>query len=210
MSIRGFTRAVPRYLLRGTLTLVPLALTIYILFWIFRTVDQLLPIGIPGLGLLVTVLLVALVGFLTSNMMGHGALDATEAFLKRVPFVNLVYTSIKDLMNAFVGDKRGFDHPVLFRLSADTDVKLLGFMTRDGIPGLNMPQYVSVYMPQSYNFAGNLLLVPRELVEPLDVASSEVMTFIVSGGVSGFGRGKTLLLPPPRTSSKSNSSQSVA
>lgn len=201
----------PRYLVRGTLTTVPLALTVYILYWIFRTVDQFLPIGVPGLGLVVTMLLVAMVGFLSSNMIGTGVLDTTEGVLRRVPFVNLVYTSIKDLMNAFVGDKRGFDHPVLFRLSADTEVKLLGFMTRDGIPGLNLPQYVSVYMPQSYNFAGNLLLIPRELVEPLDVPSSEVMTFIVSGGVSGFGVGKTLLLPPPRpTPSNSASAEPFA
>lgn len=181
------------------LTTVPLALTGYILYWLFRSVDQLLPIGVPGLGLLITLALVAFIGLLSSNMLGRGVIEAAERALKRVPFVKLVYTSIKDLMHAFVGDRRSFDRPVLFRLSADGQIKLLGFVTREGIPGLNLPHYVSVYVPQSYNFAGNLMLVPRPLVEPLDVPSSEVMTFIVSGGVSGFGIGPKLLPAPAPT-----------
>ena len=197
MNIRQFVRNSPGYLLRGTLTTVPLALTLYILYWLFHAVDQLLPIGIPGLGLLVTLVLVLLVGYFSSNMLGRSVLEATERGFKRVPFVNLVYSSIRDLVNAFVGDKRSFDKPVLFRFSPDAEVKALGFVTRDGIAGLHLPSHVAVYVPQSYNFAGNLLLLPRELVQPLDVPSGEVMTFIVSGGVSGFGVGRPLLLPPP-------------
>ena len=79
-------------------------------------------------------------------------------------------------------------------------VRILGFVTRDALHALGMPEHVAVYFPQSYNFAGQLLVVPRDHVEILDVPSSEVMTFIVSGGISGFGRGQSLVPPPTLTS----------
>lgn len=192
----AWLRKLPTYLLRGALVTTPLAFTAYIIWFLFSTIDQLLPVGIPGLGLVLTVVLVTLVGFLTSNVVGRGVFDAAEGFLKRVPFVKLVYSSIKDLIGAFVGERRSFDQAVAVRLSHDSPLKVLGFVTRKGLAVLGFPQHVAVYLPQSYNFAGNLVLVPAELVEPLDVSSSELMTFIVSGGVSGLGVGQTLLPPP--------------
>ncbi len=187
IEVRRLLRECPGYLLRGALVTGPLVLTAYLLYFAFRTLDQLLPLGIPGLGLVISLLLVGLVGFFSSNMIGAGILQATEQFLQRVPLIKLVYSSIKDLINAFVGEKKSFDKPVLVRLSADSQVRALGFATRDGLPGLGLGDYVSVYFPQSYNFAGNLLLVPREWIEPANVSSRELMTFVVSGGVSGLG-----------------------
>jgi len=86
------------------------------------------------------------------------------------------------------------------RLSAESSLRVLGFVTRDALSGLKMPDHVAVYFPQSYNFAGQLAVVPREHVELLEAPSSEVMTFIVSGGISGFGRGQSLVPPPTLTS----------
>lgn len=200
MKIRQILRECPGYVLRGALVSGPLALTLYILYWLFRTVDGLVPVGIPGLGFVLTVLLVGLVGFFSSNVIGSGVVESAERFLGRVPFVKLVYSSIKDLINAFVGEKKSFDKPVLVQLSPEVGVRALGFVTRDGLLGLGLAHHVAVYFPQSYNFAGNLLIVPRELVEPLSASSGEVMTFIVSGGVSGFGVGRPMLpasVPPP-------------
>jgi uncharacterized membrane protein len=204
MDIRQVLRDLPGYLLRGALITVPLVLTSYIFYWIFTTIDQFLPIGIPGLGVVITLLLVGLVGFFSSNMIGNGILESTERFLKRVPLVKLVYTSIKDLINAFVGDKKSFDKPVLVRLSAESPLKVLGFVTRDGLSGLGMADHAAVYLPQSYNFAGNLLLVPKNLIEPVDASSGEVMTFIVSGGVSGFGVGHPMLPAPASVSANAD------
>jgi uncharacterized membrane protein len=193
MDIRRILRECPGYVLRGALITGPLAVTLYIMYWVFRTVDQLLPVGIPGLGLVLTLLLVGLVGFFSSNMIGNSILEAVERFVRRVPLVKLVYSSIKDLINAFVGDKKSFDRPVLVQLSLDTGVKALGFVTRDTMLGLGLADHAAVYFPQSYNFAGNLLLVPRQLIQPLDASAGELMTFVVSGGVSGFGVGHPML-----------------
>jgi uncharacterized membrane protein len=189
-------RKLPTYFLRGALVITPLAGTLFIIGWQLRTIDQFLPIGIPGVGLILTMLLITLAGFLTSNVVGRGFLDATDRFLKRLPLVKLVYTSIKDLIGAFVGERKSFDRAVAVRLSADSPLRMLGFVTRPGLAALGMPHHVAVYLPQSYNFAGNLVIVPSDLVEPLDVSSSELMTFIVSGGVSGLGVGQSLLPPP--------------
>lgn len=184
-----------RYFLRGCLVTAPLGATIYIVWVILSTIDRIVPFPIPGLGLLATVALITIIGLFTSNVVGRSVLDLTEGLLQRLPLVKLVYSSIKDLVSAFVGDKRRFDAPVAVRLTGEA--KVLGFVTRDGLSRIGMPDYVAVYFPQSYNFAGYLMLVPRSQVEPLDLPSADVMTFIVSGGVSGFGVGQSMV-PQPR------------
>jgi uncharacterized membrane protein len=183
------------YFVRGCLVLAPLGLTVYILFTILHAIDQLLPIGIPGVGLLLTVCLVTLVGMATSNVIGRSVVETTDRALKKLPLVKLIYTSIKDLINAFMGDKKSFNRPVAVTLNPMSGMKALGFITREGLHTLDMPLHVAVYFPQSYNFAGYLAVVPREQVEALDVNSAELMTFIISGGVSGLGVGQSLLPP---------------
>ncbi|HEX3853653.1 MAG TPA: DUF502 domain-containing protein [Polyangiaceae bacterium] len=183
------------YFVRGCLVLVPAGLTFYILFAILRTIDQLLPIGIPGVGLLLTLILVTLVGVLTSNVVGRSVFETSERALRRLPLVKLIYSSIKDLINAFMGDKKSFNRPVAVTLHPGSGLKALGFVTRDGLHALDMPLHVAVYFPQSYNFAGYLAVVAREQVEALDVNSAELMTFIISGGVSGLGVGQSVLPP---------------
>jgi uncharacterized membrane protein len=187
-----------RYFLRGCLVTAPLGLTIYIVWFVLSAIDRLMPLAVPGLGLLATVVLITLIGVLTSNVVGRTAVDVADGLLGRLPLVKLVYTSIKDLVSAFVGDKKRFDVPVAVTISS-MGARVLGFVTRDELARLGMPDHVAVYFPQSYNFAGSLLLVPREQVEILPLPASEIMTFIVSGGVSGFGVGESILPPRPRS-----------
>jgi uncharacterized membrane protein len=189
-----------RYFVRGCLVLGPLGITGYIIYITLRFIDQLLPIGIPGVGFVLTVALVTAVGLLTSNVIGKGVFQFTDRLLSGMPLVKLLYTSIKDLLRAFMGDHRSFDQPAAVLLTPGSGTRVLGFLTRDALHMLGLPGHVAVYFPQSYNFAGQLLVVPREHVELLDAPSSEVMTFIVSGGISGFGRGQSLVPPPTLTS----------
>jgi uncharacterized membrane protein len=186
-----------RYFLNGCLVTAPLGLTVYIVWKVFGAIDSLLPFKIPGVGFVATIALITLVGVLTSNVVGRSLVDVAESLLQRLPLVKLVYTSIKDLVSAFVGDKRRFDVPVAVSPFPGVDAKLLGFVTRDGLARLGLPDHIAVYLPQSYNFAGCLMLFPRDQVQALDLPPSEVMTFIVSGGVSGFGRGESILPPKP-------------
>jgi uncharacterized membrane protein len=189
-----YLRLIPRYFFRGALLTVPVAATLYILYELFRAFDGIVPVGIPGLGLLVTFSFVTLIGFLSSSVIGRTTFDLTERALRKVPLVKLLYNSIKDLVGAFVGNKKSFNRPVTVRFGPG-DIYALGFVTRDDVAVLNKPGHVAVYFPQSYNVAGNLILIPRDAVETLPIQSSELMTFIVSGGVSGLGMGQSLVPP---------------
>ncbi|HEY5961255.1 MAG TPA: DUF502 domain-containing protein [Polyangiaceae bacterium] len=191
------------YFWRGCLVLLPLAGTIYIAFLVVSTLDRLMPVGIPGLGFVLTVALITGVGALTSNVIGRAAFEITEAWLKKLPLVRIVYTSIRDLIDAFVGEKKRFDRPVAVTMIPGTAIKALGFVTRDTLEPLQIPGSVAVYFPQSYNFAGNLLLVPREHIEPLSLSSTDLMTFVVSGGVSGLG------VEPPNRPAKGKPARTV-
>ena len=172
------------YFLRGLVVIAPVALTIYISWVVFVSVDSWLPLPIPGLGFAITLALITLVGFLASNLVTRGLVNLVESVMARLPFARLLYTSTKDLLNAFVGEKRRFDKPVLVQIVPGGSVRALGFVTQETLERLGAPEHVAVYFPQSYNFAGQVLIVSAAHVERLDAASSDVMAFIVSGGVT--------------------------
>lgn len=175
------------YFFRGLVLAAPVAITIYVCWVIFSTVDRWLGLPIPGAGFLATIALVTLLGFFASNLLTRGAVSILDRILNRLPFVRLLYSSTKDLLNAFVGEQRRFDQPVLVSLSSDGAIRALGFITRANLAHLGLEGHVAVYLPQSYNFAGNLIIVPTDRVAPVALESSDVLTFIVSGGVTGFG-----------------------
>lgn len=174
-----------RYFFEGLLYVIPLAVTILVLYKVFEAVDGWLQLKIPGVGFLITIVGITLIGFLASNVLTKGLLALVDKLFERVPFIKLIYTSIKDLIGAFVGDKKSFDKPVLVSLTGDGQAKAIGFITRESLEAYGLEDHVAVYFPQSYNFAGNLLIFPREQVMMLNVDSSDAMAFLVSGGVSG-------------------------
>jgi len=173
-----------RYLVQGAIVAVPIVVTLYITSIVVLTVDGFLPLPIPGLGLVVTLGLLTLLGFLASSVVGTRVISEIEKSLQGVPLIKILYNAIKDLIGAFVGNKKSFNRPVAVRLPG-SEVFMFGFATRDALQVPGFEGHVAVYFPQSYNFAGNVLVVPRASVQPLEVRSSEAMTFIVSGGVSG-------------------------
>lgn len=177
------------YFLNGLIFTAPVALTLYVLWFIFTRIDRLLRIPIPGVGFVVTMLLITLVGFLTSSFLTRRLLSWVEDLLERLPFVRLLYTGIKDVMGAFVGEKRRFQQPVLVTLDPASGAQAIGFLTQDSLDELGLADHVTVYLPQSYNFAGQMLVFPRQNVVHLNVPSAKVMTFVVSGGVAEVTKG---------------------
>ena len=178
-------RRLANYFFQGLIVTAPIFLTLYICWIVFTRIDRWLGIPVPGVGFLVTLGVITLVGFLASNLLTRSLLGAVEAVMNRLPFVRLLYSSTRDLLSAFVGEHRRFDRPVLVALSGDGAVRALGFVTHETLERFGLEDHVAVYVPQSYNFAGNLIVVPRERVTPLSAESAEVMAFIVSGGVTG-------------------------
>lgn len=177
------------YFLKGLLIFAPIALTVFVFWWVFTSLDKifrtLFRIPIPGLGLLVTLAMIIFIGFAASNFIGRKLFELIESIFTKVPLVKLIYSAVKDMIEAFAGEKKSFDKPVLAALAPKSSAKVIGFVTRESLESLGLENYVAVYMPQSYNFAGNVLLFPKEAIQPLDIESSKAMAFIVSGGLSG-------------------------
>lgn len=170
--------------LRGLIIVVPFAVTIYILYEAFIRLDRLLSLPTPGLGLLILLVATVLIGALAGNFVGRNVLRLTETVFTRAPLIRIIYASIRDLLEAFVGDKKRFDKPVAVSLTAAADVRALGFVTQEDLSFLSLPGDVAVYLPFSYSMAGVLVIVPRARVERLDSDSASIMAFVVSGGVS--------------------------
>jgi uncharacterized membrane protein len=172
------------FFLRGLVVVIPLALTLYVCIVIFTTIDSWLGLPIRGVGFLLAVVLITIVGALASSLVTRSLLTAVEGTFERLPFVRLLYSSAKDMLNAFVGEKRRFDKPVLVALSEDRAVRVLAFLTSDSLASLGVADAVTVYMPQSYGFAGHILVVPADRVQRIDADAAAVMAFIISGGVT--------------------------
>jgi uncharacterized membrane protein len=181
---------------RGVVLLAPLAITLYVCVRVFTTIDGWLGIPIPGVGFLATVVLITLFGFLASSFLTRRLMSMLEALLNRLPFVRLLYASTRDLLNAFVGEKRRFDKPVLVAPYPGGVARAIGFVTQESLASMGLLEQVTVYLPQSYNFAGSLLIFPTSAVTPLDAESADVMAFIVSGGVTPPPVSRARVAPP--------------
>ncbi|UII29224.1 DUF502 domain-containing protein [Fulvivirga maritima] len=174
------------YFFRGLVFVVPLALTIYIIYEILDWLDSLIPVNIPGLGLVIIIVNITFLGYLASFFITRPFFDQLEKYLVKIPLVNIIYTSIKDLIGAFVGDQKKFNVPVTVALTEGGAILKIGFITQTDLEMLDLPGYVSVYLPHSYNFSGNHFLVDKMHVKPLNMNGADAMKFVVSGGVSGL------------------------
>ena len=177
-------KRISQYFLRGLLFLVPLVVTVYVIYWVFIRIDGVLNLPVPGLGFIVTIIFITLVGFGASNFLTRNLVHLVDKIFIRLPLVKMIYTAIKDLVNAFVGDKKSFNRPVQVVIDRENNLRVIGFATRDSLDSIGIQDSVAVYLPQSYNFAGNLIIVDREQVTPMEADPGEVMKLIVSGGVS--------------------------
>jgi uncharacterized membrane protein len=183
------------YFFKGLVFLAPFALTIYVCVRVFTTIDGWLGIPIPGVGFLATILLITLFGYLAQGLLTRSVFGVVERLLDRLPFVRLLYSSTKDLLNAFVGEHKRFDKPVTV-LYAGGPGRAIGFVTQQSLATMGLRDHVTVYLPQSYNFAGQLLIFPTSAVQALDADSADVMAFIVSGGVTALPAARVVAAVP--------------
>jgi uncharacterized membrane protein len=190
--------ALLNYFFKGVLVVVPLGAAIFLIYWIFSSIDNALnlsdaiavdaqgkPVYIPGLGILTVIVIIMIVGIIVTNFITDPIKAAFNRWIKRIPLLNFFYSSIKDFTEAFVGDEKKFSEPVLVELN-DSGLKQVGFVTHKNLKKIKLPGEVAVYLPFSYSFAGQLVIVKTERVTPLNMTASAAMKFVVSGGVSGL------------------------
>ena len=179
-------KKITRCFFEGLLFVIPLVVTIYVIWLVFVKIDGLFRFSIPGMGVLVTFATITIVGFIASNFFTRWIVVVVDNFFGRLPLVKMIYSAIKDLIAAFVGDKKSFSRPVLVDLVPGGGVQVIGFLTQESLECLDIKDRVAVYLPQSYNVAGNLMLVSPERITPLDAESGRLMAFIVSGGITHY------------------------
>lgn len=170
------------YFLQGLLYTVPIAATIYVIYHAVIMLDSIIPLDIPGLGILVIIIAVTFAGYVGGTLISK-QLNFIEKLIERVPLIKIIYTSVKDLLSAFVGKKKRFTEPVLVKMEGE--VERLGFITQKDLSDIGVSKdRLAVYIPFSYAVTGNLIIVPIKNVTPIDANSAEVMKFIISGGVT--------------------------
>lgn len=177
-------KAVAKYFLQGLLYLVPVAVTIYVIIYLVLKIDGLINLEIPGLGLVVILVFVTVVGYLGSHFFIN-YLRPLDRAMERTPLIKLIYSSMKDMMSAFVGKKKQFNAPVLVKMGEMIEFERLGFVTKTDLSDLGIGEdKVAVYFPFSYAISGQVLIVPKKNVSVVHASASDVMKLIISGGVT--------------------------
>jgi len=190
------------YFLQGLIILAPIIITIYAVTALFNFIDNILPdvvgrffphwtgvdqgnpLKIPGIGFIILILTVIFVGYISSSFIVGRLVDLFDTILDRTPGIKIIYSTVKDFFEAFAGNKRKFDKAVLVSVQ-DKEVWQIGFITQQELQQFGLEDYVAVYVPKSYAFAGQLYFLKKERVKLLtDISSAEAMKFAISGGVT--------------------------
>jgi uncharacterized membrane protein len=185
-----------QYFLQGLLVMAPIAITIYAVYWIVASIDSLIPIFTAkdesgriyirnyGLGFLLVILAICLIGYLSTFFIRNRIFNLFDSVLMKTPGIRFIYSSVKDFFEAFAGEKKKFNKPVLANID-DTDVWRVGFITLEDASDFGLSEYVAVYIPMSYSIAGNVYLLPASRVRPItNINATDAMKFAISGGVT--------------------------
>ncbi len=191
-------RALLKYLVKGLIIVLPIGLSIFIVIWAVTTVDSWVNVNnilgvdintgasrnIPGLGLVLVLAVILAAGIFVTNFVTEPMYNWFQRVMDKLPILKFIYSSIKDLTEAFVGDEKKFNHPVL--VEVEGDLKRIGFLTQGDLTSIGLPGESIVYFPFSYSFAGQVYVVKNEKIKPLDMSAADAMKLVVSGGVSHF------------------------
>ena len=196
--IRKLFQSILYYLIKGILVVVPVAGAVFLIIWIVASLDTALnisqhfledehghPISIPGIGILTVIVLLILVGLIFTSLVTEPIKNWLSRTINKIPLFNTLYSSIKDFTEAFVGDAKKFNEPVVVQVN-DMGLKKIGFLTQKDLGSIGLKGEVIVYFPYSYSFAGQVVVVQSKYVTKLNMSATDAMKLVVSGGVSGI------------------------
>lgn len=192
-----------QFFFQGVILLAPIGVTIWVIVSLFNWVDNFLPNllntlfpvkfamvdgripKVTGLGFVVAIAMVLLIGWLSSLFFVERLVSVFDKILERTPGIKIIYSSVKDFLEAFAGNKKKFDQPVLVNVDA-VDVWRVGFITQESTDHFGLKEHVTVYVPHSYAISGITYIVPLTKIKrlPAGVSASEAMKYVVSGGVT--------------------------
>lgn len=185
-----------QYFLQGVLVTAPLAITIYVIYWFVSAVDNLIPVFTTkdasgqvinrnyGSGFVILIIALVVIGYLSSNFITSRIFNLFDGWLERTPGIKFIYSSVKDFFEAFAGNKRKFNKAVLINIHGP-EVWQIGFVTDEDVPQLGLENYITVYVPMSYSFAGSTYIVPATKVRPIEhISAGEALKYTISGGIT--------------------------
>ncbi|MBB6109811.1 DUF502 domain-containing protein [Mucilaginibacter lappiensis] len=190
--------ALLRYFVKGLLVVVPIGAAFFLIYWAVSTIDKALNLSdvlwvdkegkhvyIPGLGILNVLVVILIAGILVTNVVTDPIKRWFNRWLNRLPLIKFLYSSIKDLTEAIVGEEKKFNEPVIVEVN-EFGLKKIGFIVQKDLTSLDLPGEVAVYFPYSYSFAGQVVIISATKVKHLDKNAADMMKFVISGGVSGL------------------------
>lgn len=192
-----------QYFFQGLIVIAPIGITIWVVLGLFNTVDNILPNfihailpnvvpkdaegnlqKIPGLGFIVVIVLVISIGWVSSLFVVGRLVEVLDKVLESTPGIKFIYSSVKDFLEAFAGNKKKFDRAVLVNVDGE-DVWRIGFITQQSVTDFGLEHHVAVYVPHSYAISGITYFVPNYKIKLIDnISPADTMKFAVSGGVT--------------------------
>jgi len=183
-------------LLTGFITVLPIVLTLYLLYWLAVTSEQVmggalqwaLPkvVYFPGLGTIAGLILMFLIGLLMKAVLIRKLFSFSESLLYRLPIIKSIYRAIRDFFDFFSPKKEQFGRVVIVTLN---NMEMIGFITQEDpvrMPqSLRNPDSVLVYLPMSYMIGGFTLLIPKKDIKPCQMNMDEAMRFVLTAGITG-------------------------
>lgn len=177
---------------QGLIVIAPTVITIFVFYRLFVFINDTFnfpkivnPYLDPFIVIVGIIVFIYLIGRISASLIFTPVLMRLEKDVERVPLIRVVYSSVKDLFSAFVGNKKKFNRPVLVTLDKINDIKQIGFVTQTDLSGMSLePHLISVYLPFSYGLSGKVLILHKDSIKPLDVSAAEAMKFVISGGVT--------------------------
>ncbi len=198
-------KVINKNILTGLITLLPVILTLYLLYWFVVTTETMLG-GIirslvsddfykPGMGVVAGLIVAFLVGLIMQTFIARQLLSAIERLVKRLPVVKSIYLSIRDLLDYFSSEKKQDFEQVVSVTINENGMQVIGLVTQadmDQMPeGLNQQENLLVYIPMSYGIGGFAVLVPRSATKPLKMSMEDAMRFTLTAGVTGTKKVET-------------------
>ncbi|MEZ5045699.1 MAG: DUF502 domain-containing protein [Chitinophagaceae bacterium] len=185
--MRKIASILVKYFFQGIIIISPIAITFYAAYAIFDFIDIKIPNLPRGVGFLIVVFSMISIGWLGSTFLfSRIVIDFFDSVLERTPFIKFIYSSVKEVVESFMGDKRKFTKPVLVKVRNNPEIFQVGFITQKDLSALGLHNKVAVYMPHAYAVSGYMYIVDKDNISPLDMNPSDAMKMAVSGGVAGF------------------------
>ncbi|MCW3169399.1 DUF502 domain-containing protein [Chryseobacterium sp. 09-1422] len=191
LTFENITNFFLKNFFQGLLIIGPIGLTIFVIWYVISSIDNMIPSvarQIPGLVFVSTLLVTALLGYLGNKfVVGRFFVDAIDRVLERTPGIKHIYSPTKDVMSSFVGDKKKFNDPVWVKTNENPEIWRIGFLTQKDMSDVHKHDFVAVYLPHSYAISGWVIVTAEKNIKPvIGMTAATAMKFAVSGGVAGF------------------------